>query len=63
LNHFINHCASQKKVQVWLEVRESNHTAINMYEKAGFVLIEQRKNYYPAVDGKEDALIMGLYVG
>ena len=63
LEHFIDECNHKKAVQLWLEVRESNEVAIYLYEQQGFVLIEQRKNYYPPTDGKEDALIMGLYTG
>ena len=32
--------------EIWLEVRESNHTAISLYESSGFEHIETRKNYY-----------------
>ena len=32
--------------EMWLEVRESNHTAIALYESSGFQHIETRKNYY-----------------
>ena len=63
LQHFIQQCTQRKAVQLWLEVRESNKAAITLYEKQNFVLIEQRKNYYPSANGKEDALIMGLYLG
>ncbi|WP_133469714.1 ribosomal protein S18-alanine N-acetyltransferase [uncultured Paraglaciecola sp.] len=63
LEHFIDECNDKKAVQLWLEVRESNEVAIHLYEQQGFVLIEQRKNYYPTANGKEDALIMGLYIG
>lgn len=45
-------------VEVWLEVRESNESAIALYEKHGFYHIEIRKNYYPLANGKENAVIM-----
>ena len=41
-----------------LEVRLSNLAAIHMYLQAGFNEIGLRQNYYPAEDGKEDALLM-----
>ena len=41
-----------------LEVRRSNAAAIRMYEENGFVLDGVRKNYYPVVGGREDALLM-----
>jgi len=45
---------------LFLEVRPSNIAAIMLYKKMGFKQIGQRKNYYPASSGKEDALIMAL---
>jgi ribosomal-protein-alanine N-acetyltransferase len=43
----------------FLEVRRSNTAAIKLYEKIGFQVIDERKNYY--ADNQEDALVM-LYV-
>lgn len=46
-------------VQIFLEVRESNITAIKLYEKSGFHQIDVRKNYYPVAEGgREHAIIM-----
>lgn len=42
----------------FLEVRESNHPAIHLYERYGFNEIGRRRDYYPAVGGREDALVM-----
>jgi ribosomal-protein-alanine N-acetyltransferase len=39
----------------YLEVRESNYTAINLYKKAGFIDLYKRKKYYR--DG-ENAIVM-----
>ena len=39
-----------------LEVRASNHKAISLYTKNGFVQEGRRKDYYK--DPKEDAIIM-----
>lgn len=41
-----------------LEVRISNERALRMYEKAGFVRVGVRRNYYPALTGREDAVLM-----
>lgn len=41
-----------------LEVRVSNMAAIRMYQQQGFNEIGLRPNYYPAKNGKEDAMIM-----
>lgn len=45
---------------VLLDVRESNTGAINLYERLGFQQIAVRKGYYPAMCGREDALVMKL---
>lgn len=42
-----------------LEVRKSNVAAFSLYEKAGFRKLGVRKGYYPAADGREDALLLG----
>jgi ribosomal-protein-alanine N-acetyltransferase len=42
----------------FLEVRNSNHSARELYRSMGFVPIGERKGYYPGVKGREDALIM-----
>lgn len=42
---------------VFLEVRDSNTAAIQLYEQEGFNRIGLRKAYYPADDGHEDAIV------
>lgn len=44
---------------IFLEVRVSNEVAINLYENTGFNQLGVRKDYYPAENGKEDALVFG----
>jgi ribosomal-protein-alanine N-acetyltransferase len=63
LQHLLEQCNQDNIQQIWLEVRESNSIAINLYDNAGFILVEQRANYYPSAEGKEDALIMCCYLG
>ena len=41
-----------------LEVRETNLAARALYAKLDFQLDGQRKNYYPAQNGRENALLM-----
>jgi len=48
---------------VFLEVRPSNKVAINLYKRMGFKQIGERKGYYPAEDGKEDALVLSYDLG
>ena len=45
---------------IFLEVRESNITAINFYKKHEFREIGKRNNYYKLKIGREDALLMQL---
>ena len=53
--------ASQKRCQtLLLEVRCSNSKAFNLYLNMGFSEIGIRKNYYPAGDTREDAIIMAM---
>ncbi len=43
---------------LFLEVRLSNLAAIYLYESSGYNEIGRRKNYYPADNGREDAIVM-----
>lgn len=45
-----------------LEVRPSNHIAIQLYNSFGFNDLAVRPNYYPADAGREDALIMAMSI-
>ena len=45
---------------IFLEVRPSNTHAIALYEDVGFNEIGIRKGYYPAVNGREDAIMLAL---
>jgi ribosomal-protein-alanine N-acetyltransferase len=46
----------------YLEVRKSNQRAISLYEKAGFKKIGERKQYYSAAEGREDAVVYAKYL-
>lgn len=50
-------------VTLWLEVRASNRGAIALYEDLGFNEVTVRRNYYPAANGREDAIVMALPLG
>ena len=54
--------ARQKSAQwIWLEVRQSNERAREIYLKHGFAEVGLRKNYYPNPDGpRENAVLMSL---
>lgn len=44
--------------RVFLEVRPSNPNAIALYHDEGFNEIGRRPRYYPAQEGREDAIVM-----
>ena len=43
---------------MFLEVRPSNHAALQLYESVGFNVAGIRRDYYPALHRREDALIL-----
>lgn len=45
---------------MFLEVRPSNPTALRLYERYGFQNIGRRRGYYPAHEGREDAIVMRI---
>jgi len=57
LQHAIS-CVAGHADMLFLEVRVSNRKAIELYSKEGFFEVGHRKNYYPTVNGYEDALLM-----
>ena len=43
-----------------LEVRRSNIAAQRLYAGFGFAQVGERRGYYPAFDGREDAFVLAL---
>ena len=43
----------------WLEVRPSNHPALNLYQSLGFKEVGRRPRYYD--DTQEDALLLTYF--
>lgn len=60
LNHVIDTARRRQAQMMFLEVRPSNTAAIGLYESVGFNEFSVRKGYYPAHNGREDAILMGL---
>ena len=58
IESFLTMCEQLNAESAWLEVRESNTRAANLYEAVGFNEVDRRVNYYPTATGKEDAIIM-----
>ena len=59
LEHLID-TARGKAETIFLEVRPSNVGAIALYQNTGFNEIGIRKGYYPALNGREDAIMLAL---
>lgn len=60
LEHMVDVAKSKQMANMFLEVRQSNLSAIALYENMGFNEMAIRRNYYPAANGREDAILMGL---
>jgi ribosomal-protein-alanine N-acetyltransferase len=54
------HARARAFATLWLEVRASNHRARALYARRGFAEVGLRRAYYPAVGGREDAILMSL---
>ena len=54
----LDRAAKLNSSECFLEVRISNETAISLYKSIGFDAVGSRKGYYPAAQGREDAIIM-----
>ena len=60
LGHMLDIARRHHATSAFLEVRASNHTAAGLYDSIGFNEIGRRDGYYPAENGREDAIIYGL---
>ncbi|MGH8550428.1 MAG: ribosomal protein S18-alanine N-acetyltransferase [Methylococcales bacterium] len=60
MNKLIEVALQNRSRTLLLEVRPSNPQAIQLYVSMGFNEIGVRKNYYPAKNGREDALMFSL---
>lgn len=60
LEYFIAQARAGSSETMFLEVRLSNARARRLYQRLGFNEVGLRRNYYPAPDGREDALILAL---
>lgn len=60
LRAMLKHARDVRAERVFLEVRPSNPGAQHLYESEGFNEIGRRPRYYPAPDGREDAIVMAI---
>ena len=60
LTYLIELAYQEKAMSILLDVRKSNLGAAKLYKQLGFQQIATRKGYYPAMCGREDAIVMRL---
>lgn len=60
LEYMLQIAKNHDATNMFLEVRPSNTSAIALYENIGFNEMAIRRGYYPAANGREDAILMGL---
>lgn len=60
LEYMLQIAKNHDATNMFLEVRPSNISAIALYENIGFNEMAIRRGYYPAANGREDAILMGL---
>jgi ribosomal-protein-alanine N-acetyltransferase len=58
LTHLIEVARERHAGIMLLEVRPSNAAALRLYEHAGFSEVGLRRGYYPARNGREDAILL-----
>lgn len=61
--HLIERARVREASLLFLEVRPSNHVALQLYTSLGFNEIGVRRNYYPAHNGHEDARVLAMELG
>ena len=62
LRHILKKSTQTDVDMVLLEVRRSNTAAQQLYKSEGFHELGVRKAYYPADNGREDAIILAKYL-
>ncbi|RIA20153.1 [SSU ribosomal protein S18P]-alanine acetyltransferase [Stenotrophomonas sp. AG209] len=60
LRALVQLAAARGAQRVFLEVRPSNAPALALYHSEGFNEIGRRPRYYPAAQGREDAVVMAI---
>ena len=60
LQFLLDRAEDGKRDMLYLEVRPSNVAGLKLYQRFGFKQLGVRRDYYPAMTGREDALFLGL---
>ena len=62
LQFLLDRAQDGKRDMLYLEVRPSNVAGLKLYQRFGFKQLGVRRDYYPAVTGREDALFLGVNI-
>lgn len=60
LRHLFTVARGNGATRMLLEVRPSNASGLGLYRHFGFLAIGERRGYYQAHDGRENAVVMAL---
>lgn len=60
MHHLFSLARTHGAKRMFLEVRPSNVSGQGLYSRLGFETIGRRRGYYPAGEGREDAVVMAL---
>lgn len=60
MHHLFGVARTHGAKRMFLEVRPSNAPGQGLYARLGFEMIGRRRGYYPAGEGREDAVVMAL---
>ncbi len=63
IEYLVGIAKKKQACMIMLEVRPSNVAAISCYNATGFNEMGCRKGYYPAANGREDALLFAREIG
>ena len=62
LDHLIDVAKESGARSIFLEVRPTNQAARRLYRRRGFGEVGIRRHYYPALWGREDALVLSYLI-
>ncbi|MBI4987564.1 MAG: ribosomal protein S18-alanine N-acetyltransferase [Rhodocyclales bacterium] len=60
MHHLFSTARAHGARRMFLEVRPSNLSGQGLYDRFGFGKIGRRRAYYPAIEGREDAVVMAV---
>ena len=58
MEHLFADARQRAMKSMFLEVRPSNASGLALYRRFGFAAVGERRDYYPAENGRENAIVM-----